>query len=402
VIDSGALKTITDGTFRANPDYEIILIDRLPEVYRKEFEDEVERDPDLYGVLWPRADKGLTPKTLCHETALLLYSLRDAGALPAYVRARLGGDCNQAIAELVLDGVLEIVDDGKGNFVSGPTAHDLIYQEDALELGVGRIADLSREALRYGQLVGVNGSAQLSARLYCYNTIPISPQWRTRLPTPAAAESFLGIRGNTPLRRLLERHWARVGDGEGSGGWLMWRLRNSPPKPTTADPDRRYKFYVSPTPEALPKAWPTIVDIFAERQVPAFKVGRDAAGLLRPDKIVAYFDSFEELAALSARLQAELADCPAQGTPFSAGVDDTGLLSWGMDPPSDARMPGWSLPESWRLWITNRLAVALIAAKSGSVNIEPWQFALQRLRIEGVDTKTWAPNQQVWSEKRSM
>ena len=211
VISSAALKKITGARFRANGNYEIVLLDRLTEAYREELQAGTETDADIDGVLWPRSDKGLTPKTVCHETALLLYTLHEPGRLPAYVHARFGAECNQAVAELVLDGVLEI-DDGDGSFVSGPDAHGLIYDRETLELGVGKIPELSRLALHFGQLVPVGGSAQLSARLYTYNTVPISAKWRGGLPTSRAVERVLGLQTGSSLRHLLAQRWVRVGD----------------------------------------------------------------------------------------------------------------------------------------------------------------------------------------------
>jgi hypothetical protein len=72
---------------------------------------------------------------------------------------------------------------------------------------------------------------------------------------------------------------------------------------------------------------------------------------------------------------------------------------------------------SWRLWLTNRLARALIAAVaapssalplpgvSGAAGLagaaagetmEPWRFAVERLRLEGVDTDSWTPGGSLW------
>ena len=254
MIDPSGLKSITGGIFRANPVYEIVLLDRLPEVYRDAFEAEAEQDPELHGVLWPTSGQGLSPKTICHETALLLHSLRQPGPLPAYVRTRLGPDCNRTVAELVLDGVLELAMGPDAGFVSGPAAHALIHRDEAFALGQGRIAALSRDALRYGQGLRVEGSGELSSRLYAYNTVPITAAWREKLSTLETIEDFLGIRGDSATRRLLERHWVRLGEGEGNDGWLMWRPRHARPRGARADEIRRFKLYVSPRPEALPQA----------------------------------------------------------------------------------------------------------------------------------------------------
>jgi hypothetical protein len=40
----------------------------------------------------------------------------------------------------------------------------------------------------------------------------------------------------------------------------------------------------------------------------------------------------------------------------------------------------------------------LIAASTEeSANLEPWQFALRRLQLEGVDTRSWNPNDVNWN-----
>ena len=115
---------------------------------------------------------------------------------------------------------------------------------------------------------------------------------------------------------------------------------------------------------------------------------------MRPDKIVAYFPSFERLAEAAGAVQSRLGGVPAQGVPFTSEIGGDGLTSWGMDPPASER--SWAGRESWRLWLTHRLARALLAARG--VAEEPWQFALERLRLEGIDTGTWTPAAGLWSE----
>jgi hypothetical protein len=61
-----------------------------------------------------------------------------------------------------------------------------------------------------------------------------------------------------------------------------------------------------------------------------------------------------------------------------------------MDPVDGKRPLAWQEHESWRLWLTNRLAAALLSA-AGTVD-EKVAFALERVRHEGVDTTTWIPD----------
>jgi hypothetical protein len=118
-------------------------------------------------------------------------------------------------------------------------------------------------------------------------------------------------------------------------------------------------------------------------------------GLLRPDKIVAYFPDFERLAKAAEAVSARLGGVPAQGVPFTSEIGGDGLLSWGMDPPA-SELAAWGGRESWRLWLTHRLARALLAARSAE-GLEPWRFALERVRLEGIDTASWTPAASLWS-----
>ena len=131
----------------------------------------------------------------------------------------------------------------------------------------------------------------------------------------------------------------------------------------------------------------------------ALKVGNDAASLLRPDKIVLYFSDLDRVSAAARRLAHELAGCPGHGVPFTAELADSGgLVSYGIDPPRPEFALAWQERESWRLWLTNRLAVALFAARRDGGPLEPWQYALARLEIDGIDPSTWAPSADLWEE----
>jgi hypothetical protein len=391
------LRNILQAHFRANPGYELVLFDRLPEAYRTQFAS-LQADTDFYGVLWPRAS-GLPLKAVDRETALLFFTLQQPGPIPGYVRASFGERCNQAIAELVLDGVLEVALEPGGEFASGAAAHHIIHETRAPASAGGRPARLSMEAIEYGQALAIESSAELSARLYTYNTLPASPAWRVRVPGPDAVPGFLGIDAGGRNRRVLDRWYAPAPPAHENASWRAWHLRRS--RETRGDLwHPRYKLYISPRPEALPESIGAIVDLLGAARVSSFKIGRDLYGLLRPDKIVAYCGDFEELAALATRLREALAECPAQGVPFTAGIDPAGLLSWGTDPPRETQEFAGLEQESWRLWVTNRLAVALLAGKAQSADVPPAEFALERLRLDGVDTDTWTPRQAIWHGER--
>jgi hypothetical protein len=155
---------IEGATFRANPGHELVLFDRLPPE-QQGILNGLLKDPDFYGVLRPRGASELGIKSVCRDTALLYLTLVEHGPLPDYVRGMLGERCNQEIAELVLDGVLEIEHDGA--FVTRADAYEVISGEAPAAEEGGVIARLSREALRYAQELEIGDApAALGAAVF--------------------------------------------------------------------------------------------------------------------------------------------------------------------------------------------------------------------------------------------
>jgi hypothetical protein len=380
--------SLLDRRFRANPLYELVLFDRLSPEERERLE-ELRRDAGFYGVLLPRETPGLGIKSVDRETALLFLTLRQPGLLPSYVREVLGEAAERTVTSLVADGVLEVESDGA--FVSGAAA--LAGRSGETEgAGGGRLSELSLAALRYAQTLAEEEPLRLSWRLYGYNRRPLTPRWKKLLPSAASVEEHLGIAPGGRNRRLLDRHWRRLPPFE---GWLSWGGRSGKARP--AGNGATYKLYLSPMPEAVAEIFGEIVTALASARAAQFKVGAGAEGLLRPDKIVAYFPSFERLAEAVDHVLRVVEGVPAQGVPFTSEIGADGLLSWGVDPPRAERSR--SQGESWRFWLTHRLARALVSARGSRADgIEPWRFALERLRLEGIDTATWTPGALVWRE----
>lgn len=385
-----ATSKVLASLLRANPLYELVLYDRLVAEERQALA-ALASSPGFYGVLRPAAaDSALTAKSVDRDTALLFLTLREPGALPAYVRAALGDGAARTVARLVADGVLEIELDG--GFVSGAAAADLLHETSDGKGGTGRLAELSRAALRYGQALAVDDPLLLSWRLYAYNHRPLTPRWKRLLPSREAVERYLGIAPGDDRRKLLDRRWTPTG----STAWLSWRARSRGTAASAPAAGPTWKLYVSPLPEVLAEGFSAVLEALTDGRATHFKVGADAAGLLRPDKIVAYFPTFERLAAAAETVTRRLDGAPAQGVPFTSEIGAGGLVSWGVDPADEgARGPG----ESWRLWLTQRLARALLSARAAAADgIEPWRFAVDRLRLEGVDTDTWTPGALMWRE----
>ncbi|HEX3131362.1 MAG TPA: hypothetical protein VH394_28755 [Thermoanaerobaculia bacterium] len=381
-------REILGRAFRANPAFELVLYDRLADEERKALAD-LRRDPDFYGILRPREGAAaLGVKSVDRETALLFLTLGEPGPLPSYMEALLGEGVLRTVGRLVADGILEV--EHGGGFVFGAAALPLLGERDVAGGAASRLAGISEDALRYGQDLDLDDAFLLSHRLYGYNRRPLTPRWKRLLGTgdgANAVRAWLGIGPGGRWRQELDRGWESKGPNE---WWLSWRSR-APVEDVTGS-GATWKLYVSPAPEVLPESFGAILEALAAARAPQFKVGADAWGLLRADKIVAYFPSFELLAAAADALASRLSGMPAQGVPFTSEIGGDGLLSWGVDPPREESPLGG---ESWRLWLTHRLARAILSAKS-TESAEPWRFALERVRLEGVDTDTWTPGAMLW------
>jgi hypothetical protein len=283
----------------------------------------------------------------------------------------MGDQLETMIAQMVLDGIVEI--EANGQMVSGTAAYDCLYERRESPASDGPLGALSRAALEYAQALDIPDARALSARLYAYNSVPASRRWRRLFLGEHAMESYLGIR------------LAATVTAEAWIGWHSASARRHDAMPV-------YKLYVSPLPGELRDVFAVVAETVARSPAYSWKVGNGMYGVLRPDKLVVYFETFEDLQATAADLLAKLQGCPAQGVPFTAAVSEGPLLSWGIDPAPEELSVPWLQRESWRTRICNRLASALTLAKNESrASMSPAQFAAERLRFEGIDTNTWAP-----------
>ncbi len=411
------------GVLRASPRHELVPLERLTAAERRQLA-ELRQEPDLYGVLrrrGGRSDRGA--KAVDCNTALLLLTLREPGPLPEYLRASHGSVALREVVQLIADGVLEIASGG-GAFVSGAAARELLAPPGAPRPGArGRLAELARAALLHAQALPADDPALLAAKLYAYNRLPLTPRWRQRLGSAGDVRRFLGLPadpGSTGAGGGVGTDLGGRGgrwDAAAVGPWFIWRRGRRGRAEAAPAGGAVYKLYASPQPEALGEAGAPLLAALAAAGPFQIKVGADARALLRPDKLVAYFSSFERLAAAAEVLAERLAGMPVQGVPFTAEVAGDGLLSWGVDPPP--AHSAWQRTESWRQRLTLRLARALFAARADQdtlppvqesepppaaaaaapmAQMAPWEFALARLRLDGIDTETWTPGALAWRE----
>lgn len=362
--------------YRSNPGYTAVLLDRLDATEVRALR---AADPgdDLYGALVPREGSGLEVRSLSFETALLFFALTEPGPLPAFAEVRMDAG-GAGLRRLVLDGVLEVARGGP--FVSGPASLHLPPNPPAPGRRPDR--DLSTAALQYAQgLVGVPED-DLALRLYSYGRRPLSPHLLRWLADRDAVEAFLGVAATT---RALSAH------GWSSGADRHWHHWSAPGERAAAGG----KLYVSPLPRASGEALAAVARTALDGDALGFKVAAGVAGVCRPDRIVVYFRDLDGAAGFAQRLHPRLGGMAGCGVPFTAPVTDDGLLSCGADPPPAPGKRG----TSWRMWLSRRLAQYLVLARdAGTSTAEPWQFAVRRLQLSGIDTTSWMPPAGTWDQ----
>jgi hypothetical protein len=363
----------------------LVLFDRLSPSEQQALS-AVAQDPECYGILRPRDNSNLSMKSVSRDTALLLFTLQTPNPLPNYAIAALGDRLASVIEQMVMDRILEI--EAHDAMLSGPAAFELLFGKPEAPERESVPAALSRRALEYAEALEISETLVLSQRLYAYNRLPASASWRRLWPDESSVERHLGLR-NGGDHRVCDSGWVRMPSQTALEGWTAWQSRGMRSYDAGAP---AYKLYISPTCSELGDAFQTIAE--AIFQSPAFhwKVGSNLYGLLRPDKIVVHFSELADLQTTADRLAEKLHGCSPQGVPFTAEISPCGLLSWGLDPPVEEHVVPWLERESWRSRICNRLAAALVVAKTSyQSEISRSRFALERLKLEGIDTNTWAP-----------
>ncbi len=310
------------------------------------------------------------------ETLELMTALREPAMLPESIIAE-GDAALQDVARLVLDEIIEVESDGE--FVSGPRARRLLLDDlvDARGEG-GRLATLSHLAVQRAARSPSSDVDHLGRLLYFAQRVPVTARTWERWPNAAAILSMFARESE------LDADYDINPD---RGGWILWKRRDAP-----ALTGATYKAYVSPEPSELGTAFDALVSLVRMAAPPVLKVGKDAYGLSRPDKFVVYFPSRLELDEFTAAAATLLDGIPAHGVPFTAAVDHDGLVSWGIDPDRGQATRGWLDHESWRMWVTSRIANAVVQLDPADRCGEGmWSYVLGRLAVEGVDPVSWTP-----------
>lgn len=379
------VKFLLHSTFRSNPEFELIEQGNLNQQELYALAD-LNNDPEFFGVFRRKGPEAAGSAKLAYkEVALLFYFLQNAGELPRYFQSGYDDEVNQTMVKLVLEGIFEIRVDGR--FYSGAAAQHFLYDLEEQERGHGHpLSEMSSRAIRYAVQLNETDTASLAGKLYAYNTIPVFFAPVPRLETFEEVEAFLRIGKGDPLNRELLKNWEKHEPNQ-TYSWISWSRKRNGRHDTRLN--STYKIYISPVLEDLPEVFEKAARVLTASDAFSFKIGMNREGLLRPDKFVAYFTSFDHLVAAADRLVPVLKDYKAQGVPFTASLDDSGMLSWGMDGATDQILKSRE-GGSWRATVTEKLAVSIALSKAEKLGQEESvDFVLRKMMLEGVDPMTW-------------
>ena len=342
-------------------------------------------------VLEARHDGGLGRFRAHPDVVTLVQAIATPRRLGDVVSAPFNSRIEEVVAKLILDGFVKVRVDGE--FVSGAAAFDCLYGPPPSPKPNGPCERLSLRAAEYGEQLLPRRIGDLAGRLYRYNSIPAGPRWSSRLSSFTASRDYLAIDAPVIARAGRSHHWALVADPTDDFPWFAWTARSAAAHTmkekalrARAKPRPMFKLYVSVRPEHARAALHAVAPELFRSPAIAFKIGAGVHGVLRPDRMVAYFWSYEGLAEIAGRLRTRLAGLPAHGVPLTASLGADGALSWAIDPPAASSENAVMRRQSWRLAIAGRLAGALTAAGAlNSAKLSASRFALARLRLDGID-----------------
>ena len=361
-----------DLTIRASPRYELIVADRLEPVERERHA-ERRRDDRVrrHSCAW-RGSAGGTP--VGRSLALLFLTLRDPGLVPRSTLEDLGEDTIVAL--------------DPRRRPRGRARRCLRRRAGCgrrLRSGGRRYRDRGRRrsarwrrcgtARSFGSLVR---GARLSALRLRSQARALT---RSRLQGARQLDTFLGL-----VRRRAHRaaHWRR-----------SWRALPPASRRSVARvaiacsaaqrldrPRGSVQALCEPGLAGASRGVPTPSSRSRPRRrgARALKLAATPAGLCRPDKLVVYFVDLDGSARgrRTARRPLQRVERP-RGSVHGGGRERRAALV-GRRP---SRATGLG---SWREWLTRRLARYLCDARSApGSGVEPWRYALERIRLDGVD-----------------
>ena len=377
------IRSLFKEAFRAGQHCQLMEWQQLPQ-QTKELLSALQNDTEIYGVFMPKQQQGATLKVAYRETAMLYLHLQQAETLPHYFTVAPAQQKNETIARLILDGIIEIKWEGK--FVSDTAATAAIFGGFVFDETAppNHLSALSMQAIHHVWQLPYNDVPTIAAKLYAFNTVLWDAGMKETFMQKNSIKQFL-----FPGIDIAAGEWPGNGwmfsAGSEKKGWLSWM------RPIKQEDDftRTYKLYISPLMEDMPAVIEKAIPVINTSKAISFKTGSNLHGQLRPDKMIVYFTNMKDLMETFQLFKKELHGFAVQGVPFTSQLDDTGLLSYGIDPPAEEVLEQTE-GGSWRTTVTDRLAVCMAQTKRDGLN---WQQSLAFIKAglltDSIDPIKW-------------
>ena len=384
------LNFLLNATFRSNPEFELIEWGNLNQSEQEALSGLAD-NPDIYGVFRrPNKTESTIAKLAYTDVALLFFALRMPGNLPQYFQVAYDDEVNETMVKLILEGVFEI--EVEGQFVSGASAQETVYFHDpeTIKTSGGILSRLSAKAIEYALHLREADSRTLASKLYVFNSMPGFPIPEYDFDSVEKVEHFLGVGKDDIYSWELYKNWNKQ-EPTDSYHWLSWSRKDQAESHNSRENDT-YKIYISPVLASFPEVFIKSVRALTKSKAFSFKTGMDRAGLLRPDKFVVYFHRHEDLLEAADLLKETLKGYESQGVPFTGALDDTGMLSWGVDPPNQ-EMITEAEGGSWRARISEKIAGTISQTDLEGLSEEKkLDFILNKISLDGINPVHWIPN----------
>lgn len=383
-------KSILKHRFRISPLFTLREWNEL-NYQEKELISELHDEMEVYGLFSPTVPTpSLSTKVAYRELAFVYLHLLHNGLLPHYATLLPEDSFSKAIAQLVLDQVFEI--EWNGKFVSGTGAVEALFGKSIFDdnLVPDYLGLLSKQGIEYALYLDNVDMRIIANRLYTFNTQPCDSSVKKIFAEESDTRDFVFSLSQKGTGSLLNNEWHLLSDPL-KDHWLGWTRHHFKDSPPVQKDNSTYKLYISPVIQDMPGVMAVVLPVLSSSDAFHFKIGNGIQGLLRPDKMVAYFDNKSSLLAVAGELKDKLNGFTTQGVPFTAQADDRGILSWGVDPPDTDVLESVE-GGSWRCRVTDLLSLGIMQAKAENLDQEQSIILISsRLYVAGIHPLKWMP-----------
>lgn len=368
--------------FRAGESYRLVEWNQLEDNDRSMLSN-AGNAGEIYGIFKPVSSaNGLMQKIAWKEQAFIFLHCKNYHQLPNYVLSQPYGRYENIITEMLIDHVLEL--QYEEDFISGPGASAMIFDNNWLTKNslADKLSTLSANAIRYSLYLRNETAKSLGNKLYTFNVIPRDKNSKQYLSAAKSINDF--IYSGFEHSEMLSKNWSLNRERK---YWFSWSRNEPLAGYEHTEVAGTYKLYLSPIPDAVPAFFNIAVPVLTRSNATGFKIGQTIDGLLRPDKMIAYFNNREDLFSAAKELEVLSNDIPAHGVPFTTQLDKSGLISFGIDHAFLKLKRGYS----WRTWVTEVLAKTILQAKTENLSMEfLFQYIKARLFTERINIDKWS------------